>query len=76
MIGPTTSGTPARTSSVSFALVSASITTPPASNSVLRTAIETLEPMTVSSIVVSLVSLEMTSPVRVVSKNAGGSVSR
>ena len=37
-------------------------------SSTLRIAIDALEPMTVSSIVVSLVRREMTSPVRVTSK--------
>ena len=75
-IGATTSGTPASTSSVSLGLVSASITSPPARSSRFLTAIETLEPITVSSIVVSLVRREITSPVRVTSKKPGGSVSR
>ncbi len=75
-IGATTSGTPASTSSVSFGLVSISITRPPRSSRRLRTAIDTLEPITVSSIVVSLVRREITSPVRVTSKKPGGSVSR
>ena len=66
-IGSTTKGTPTRTSSVSLALVSASMTSPPVSSSRLRAAIDTELPMTVSSIVVSLVRREMTSPVRVVS---------
>ena len=67
MIGSTTSGTPASTSSVSLRLVSASIASPPISSSTLRAAIDADEPITVSSIVVSLVSREITSPVRVVS---------
>ena len=67
MIGTTTTGTPASTSSVSFALVIASIVSPPASSSRLRIAIDALEPMTVSSIAVSLISREITSPVRVTS---------
>ena len=68
MIGTSTSGTPTSTSSVSFALVSASITRPPHISSTLRIAIDALEPMTVSSIVVSFVSREITSPVRMTSK--------
>ena len=76
MIGTITTGTPASTSSVSLVLVSASIARPPTSSSRLRIAIDALEPMTVSSIVVSLVRREITSPVRVTSKNPGGSVSR
>ena len=76
MIGVTTSGTPASTSSVSFTLVSSSMTKPPIISSELRIAIDADEPMIVSSIVVSLVSREMTSPVRVISKKLGGSLSR
>ena len=75
-IGTTTSGTPASTSSVSFALVSVSITRPPIISRKLRIAIDALDPITVSSIVVSLMSREITSPVRVASKNAGGRSSR
>ena len=71
-MGTMTTGTPARTSSVSLRLVSASITSPPMSSSRLRMAIDALDPMTVSSIVVSLVSREITSPVRVISKKPGG----
>ncbi len=67
MIGATTIGTPASTSSVSLALVIASIVSPPASSSRFRIAIDALEPMTVSSIAVSLMSREITSPVRVAS---------
>ncbi len=67
MIGATTTGTPASTSSVSLALVIASIVRPPMSSSRLRIAIDALEPMTVSSIAVSLMSREITSPVRVAS---------
>ena len=76
MIGTTTTGTPASTSSVSFVLVIASIVSPPASSSTLRIAIEALDPMTVSSSAVSLISREMTSPVRICSKNPGGNPSR
>ena len=61
---------------MSLALVSASITRPPTISSKLRIAIDALEPITVSSIVVSLVRREITSPVRVTSKKPGGSVSR
>jgi hypothetical protein len=67
MMGTTTTGTPASTRSVSFALVIASIVSPPASSSRLRIAIDALEPITVSSIAVSLISREITSPVRVAS---------
>ncbi len=76
MIGRTTTGSPARTSSVSLRLVSISSTSAPRPSTLLRSAIERLEPMTFSSIVVSLVRREMTSPVRVTSKNPGESVSR
>ena len=72
----TTSGTPASTSRVSFGLVSTSITRPPTISRKLRIAIEALDPITVSSIVVSLIRREITSPVRVSSKNAGGRSSR
>ena len=68
MIGTSTSGTPTSTSSVSLPLVSASITRPPIMSSTLRIAIDALEPITVSSIVVSLVRREITSPVRITSK--------
>ena len=47
-----------------------SITRPPTISRKLRIAIDALEPITVSSIVVSLMSREITSPVRVASKNA------
>ena len=40
------------------------------------TAIDALEPITVSSVVVSVTSREITSPVRIDSKNAGGSFNR
>ena len=76
MIGSTTTGSPARTSRVSLRLVSISSTSAPAPSTMLRSAIDRLEPMTFSSIVVSLVRREMTSPVRVTSKNPGESVSR
>ena len=42
----------------------------------LRKAIDRLDPITDSSMVVSLVNREITSPVRVTSKNPGDSVSR
>ena len=57
-------------------LVIASMTRPPTSNSRLRTAIDALEPTTVSSIAVSFVRREMTSPVRATSNQPGGSFSR
>jgi hypothetical protein len=50
-------------------LVSISNTSAPAPSTVLRSAIDRLDPMTFSSIVVSLVRREMTSPVRVTSKS-------
>ncbi len=75
-MGSTTTGTPSSTSRVSLALVRASITRPPTSSSTLRTAIDALVPITVSSIAVSLVMREITSPVRVISKNSGDSSSR
>ena len=76
MIGATTTGTPASTSSVSLVLVIASITRPPTSSRRLRTAIDALDPTTVSSIAVSLVRRDITSPVRVTSNQPGGSRSR
>ena len=48
---------------ISFGLVTNSSTSPPASVSRLRSAIETDEPMTDSTSVVSVVSRDSTSPV-------------
>ena len=76
MIGNNTTGNPASTSSVSLMLVNISRISAPTPRTILRKASERLEPMAVSSIVVSLVSREITSPVRVISKKPGESVKR
>ena len=76
MIGSSTTGRQAITSSVSLRLVSMSRISAPMPSTTLRSASDRLEPITVSSIVVSLVSREMTSPVRVISKKPGERVSR
>ena len=52
------------------------MTKPPIISKELRIAIDADEPMIVSSMVVSLVSREITSPVRVISKKLGGRRSR
>ncbi len=70
-IGATTSGTTASTSKVSFGLVMNSMTAPPMISSALRSAIETDEPTTTCSSVVSVVRRDTTSPVRVISKKPG-----
>jgi hypothetical protein len=70
-IGATTRGTTARTSKVSLGLVTNSITMPPMISSALRSAMETEEPTTTCSKVVSVVRRETTSPVRVISKKPG-----
>ena len=72
-IGATTTGMPTITSSVSLTLVASIMAMPPIISRKLRTAIDALLPMTCSSIVVSLVSRDITSPVRAASKKLGGS---
>ncbi len=71
-IGRTTNANKATIRPVSQALVSAIINTPPASITVLRSAIDTLVPTKVCTKVVSAVSRDNTSPTRKVSKNSGG----
>jgi hypothetical protein len=70
-MGISVAGTPSSTKSASFQLVTKSMIAAPAIMRALRTNIDTPKPMTCWSRVVSLVSREITSPVRVRSKNAG-----
>ena len=73
MIGATTTGTTASTSSASLGLVTTSMAMPPTHISVLRSATEADEPMTCS---ISWASAEMrliTSPERLISNQAGPS---
>jgi hypothetical protein len=71
MSGNRMSSTAASTISVSLMLVANISASPPTSMSRLRRATDTDEPITVWISVVSAVSRERTSPVRVISKNAG-----
>ena len=73
MMGTSVSGTPTKASAVSLRLVTAIITMAPTPMTILRNANEADEPTTVCTKVVSAVSRESTSPVRVVSKNTGDS---
>ena len=68
MIGTTTAGTTISTMAVSLGLVIASMTMAPTNVRKLRSASDKLEPMTVCNSYVSVVSLDRTSPVLVVSK--------
>jgi hypothetical protein len=74
MSGTTMAGTSSSVSPVSCSEVSSSMTVPPISMTMLRIAIDSEEPTTVWTSVVSAVRRESTSPVRVVSKKAGDSV--
>ena len=56
---------------VSLGLVTTSKVPPPKNSRILRNATDTEEPMTTCSRVVSVVSRDSTSPVRVISKNPG-----
>ncbi len=71
MIGSTTSASITMMIADSLALVTNSITNPPANSRVLRNAIDTLVPTSVWISVVSVVRRDSTSPVCVVSKNCG-----
>jgi hypothetical protein len=71
-IGTTTRGTTRSTRPVSLGLVTTRSAVPPRVRRMLRSACVTVEPMTVCTTVVSVVSRESTSPVRVVSKKPGG----
>ena len=70
-IGATTIGTTSNTNPVSLALVTSSMIRPPTSSSKLRRAIDTEEPTTTCTRVVSVDSRDSTSPVRRVSKKPG-----
>ncbi len=70
-IGSTTAASKTTMIDVSLALVANSIASPPAKSRMLRSAIEMLVPTTAWISVVSAVSRDSTSPLRVVSKNCG-----
>ena len=70
-IGKTTRGTIRIVSPASLGLVMTSITMPPKNKSAFLSAIEALDPTTVWMRVVSVVSRDSTSPVRVTSKKTG-----
>ncbi len=67
----TTSGTTRKTNPVRRGLVTISMVVPPRNSSILRSATETCDPTTDCNNVVSVVRRDMTSPMRVVSKNPG-----
>ena len=71
MIGSTTSGTPKRHSAASFGLVTIIMMMAPMPITMLRNAKDADEPTTTWISVVSAVSRDSTSPVRVVSKKFG-----
>ena len=71
MIGTTTAGTINNTSPVSLADVSINNTNPPSNINMLRSAMDTDDPITDKINVVSVVRRLSTSPVRMRSKNAG-----
>ena len=72
-INTSTTGTPTKASAVSLGLVTAIMISAPIASTMLRSAKDSEEPTTVCTSVVSAVSLDSTSPVRVVSKNTGDS---
>ena len=71
MIGSTTTTSSTMMIEVSFTLVTNMSARPPAKSSALRSAMEMLVPTTAWMSVVSAVSRESTSPLRVISKNCG-----
>ena len=71
MMGATIKGTPMKQSAASLGLVTIIITTAPVAITRLRSATEADDPTTVCTSVVSAVSRDSTSPVRVVSKKLG-----
>ena len=73
MIGATTTGTTASTSSASLGLVTTSMTMPPTHISVLRSATDAEEPITCSMSWASDEIRLMTSPERLISNHAGPS---
>ena len=75
-IGTSVAGTPSTTSAASLPLVRTSITSAPNPISALRRNIEMPKPITACSCVTSFVRREITSPVRILSKNAGSSARR